>query len=583
MRKWLLTAAVSTLFGHAYAQSTPAEFAVTTSGSESAETLLLSEREVEPVSLKAFGAKCDGRTDDTAAITKAASSGRALLVPRGVCVYSSGMVLPRKGAATLIGYGPMLSTLKYTGQGAAISFDTSVVNIVRAPLFRDFQIDASRSTATHGLHLSNKSDGNGLSWGEVRNIYAVGSKQPGSFGVRADGVVYTTFTNIVARAWDTGFHFGVTGRPSSNNTIHRSVAMDYLSAGFHVAASTHGLKFLDTSVEGSGRYGYDIECFTKGSAPDSHMFIGIGGEDAPTGAYFRASHCRRLTMLGTNFGTNKTGHGIELVNTRASTFSALRLGNFTGPGKYAITADEESTNNEITGYIRDARNANAIRLPPSGNRWQFDFAANAAMPYTYGSGPAQKIYTRSGGAVDPMNTGLYLADASAGDIALALGAVTALNGGVVLEVKKKRGNTNRVTIEPASRQTIDNNASLTLLYDDEVVVMRADAERNNWQVLSHYVPNPYAAIASARFLTIPLHARVVAVTGRQDIGGIAPTGWKGKVVTLVFDSSLTVTSGSNLRLVGNFSAVASATLTLVCDGTTWYEVSRSVNGPTQSK
>jgi hypothetical protein len=51
----------------------------------------------------------------------------------------------------------------------------------------------------------------------------------------------------------------------------------------------------------------------------------------------------------------------------------------------------------------------------------------------------------------------------------------------------------------------------------------------------------------------------------------------GANVTLVFADALTVTDGSNLRLNGNFTTSADDTLTLVCDGTNWYEVARSAN------
>lgn len=45
----------------------------------------------------------------------------------------------------------------------------------------------------------------------------------------------------------------------------------------------------------------------------------------------------------------------------------------------------------------------------------------------------------------------------------------------------------------------------------------------------------------------------------------------------LFESSLTVTDGNNLKLNGNFSATADDTLTLARVGSNWYEVGRSVN------
>lgn len=52
---------------------------------------------------------------------------------------------------------------------------------------------------------------------------------------------------------------------------------------------------------------------------------------------------------------------------------------------------------------------------------------------------------------------------------------------------------------------------------------------------------------------------------------------EGRVITLLFTETLTVTDGGNLRLAGNLNAVANTTLTLRSFNNTWVEVSRSVN------
>jgi hypothetical protein len=58
-------------------------------------------------------------------------------------------------------------------------------------------------------------------------------------------------------------------------------------------------------------------------------------------------------------------------------------------------------------------------------------------------------------------------------------------------------------------------------------------------------------------------------------------GWMGREVTLIFNGSLTVFSGTsapqNMRLSGgaNFSASANSSLTLKHDGVQWYEIGRS--------
>ena len=86
----------------------------------------------------------------------------------------------------------------------------------------------------------------------------------------------------------------------------------------------------------------------------------------------------------------------------------------------------------------------------------------------------------------------------------------------------------------------------------------------------------YGTVASAAALTLPSGATVVQVTGTTSITSItAQTA--GRRVTLIFTGILTVTDGSNLKLATNFVTTADDTITLVSDGTNWYEEARSVN------
>lgn len=86
-----------------------------------------------------------------------------------------------------------------------------------------------------------------------------------------------------------------------------------------------------------------------------------------------------------------------------------------------------------------------------------------------------------------------------------------------------------------------------------------------------------AAVASAAALPLPT-GNVFHVTGTTGITSITSTNFQSGVqITLIFDAALTVTDGGNLRLAGNFVTTADDTLTLVFDGTNWYEIARSVN------
>jgi hypothetical protein len=86
-----------------------------------------------------------------------------------------------------------------------------------------------------------------------------------------------------------------------------------------------------------------------------------------------------------------------------------------------------------------------------------------------------------------------------------------------------------------------------------------------------------AAVASAAALPVPT-GRVFHVTGTTNVTSITSTNFAaGAVITLIFDDVLTFTDGNNLVLAGNFVTTTSDVITLVYDGTNWYETSRSVN------
>jgi hypothetical protein len=57
-------------------------------------------------------------------------------------------------------------------------------------------------------------------------------------------------------------------------------------------------------------------------------------------------------------------------------------------------------------------------------------------------------------------------------------------------------------------------------------------------------------------------------------------GWGGQTVVLRFAGAVRlIGTGFNVKLAGgaDFFATADDTITLTCDGSTWYEIARSVN------
>lgn len=89
----------------------------------------------------------------------------------------------------------------------------------------------------------------------------------------------------------------------------------------------------------------------------------------------------------------------------------------------------------------------------------------------------------------------------------------------------------------------------------------------------------FSTVASAGTLTLPTVGEMFSVTGSTTVTTITAS-WAGRRVVLVWAASATfdVTDGSNLKLATSLTtAVADSTLDLICDGTNWYELGRSVN------
>jgi len=88
--------------------------------------------------------------------------------------------------------------------------------------------------------------------------------------------------------------------------------------------------------------------------------------------------------------------------------------------------------------------------------------------------------------------------------------------------------------------------------------------------------NGVPTIASATTTTLAEYGEVFIISGTTAITSVTAS-WGQRRVTLIFSGALTFTDGSNLKLNGNFVTTADDTISLVCDGTNWYETSRSAN------
>jgi len=110
-------------------------------------------------------------------------------------------------------------------------------------------------------------------------------------------------------------------------------------------------------------------------------------------------------------------------------------------------------------------------------------------------------------------------------------------------------------------------------------ILRAAGAGTNVQI-GPWVTDRSRAIEATGGGGIPvvLSQNVFSVGGSNNIGLIdAQYCVAGRTIHLIFSASLSVFDSNNLKINGTFSATADDCLTLVCDGTNWYEVARSAN------
>lgn len=93
-----------------------------------------------------------------------------------------------------------------------------------------------------------------------------------------------------------------------------------------------------------------------------------------------------------------------------------------------------------------------------------------------------------------------------------------------------------------------------------------------------WVAKPSANVASAATTALPV-GNLFHITGSTNITTLntCDSSYNGRTATLIFNGALTFTDGNNLKLSGNFGTAADSTITLVCDGSNWYEMARSAN------
>jgi len=136
-------------------------------------------------------------------------------------------------------------------------------------------------------------------------------------------------------------------------------------------------------------------------------------------------------------------------------------------------------------------------------------------------------------------------------------------------INKQQIRNNRVDGNPST------GAYVFTLWDNGFVVENNTAPDATTKMSGRSV----TTIASAATLTLPAWQDTFQVTGTTNISAMTVhQNYHGRKVWLRFAGVLTMSSGTGLVMKSSLTTAAGTTLELMCDGTSWYEVSRGAVG-----
>lgn len=136
-------------------------------------------------------------------------------------------------------------------------------------------------------------------------------------------------------------------------------------------------------------------------------------------------------------------------------------------------------------------------------------------------------------------------------------------------------NLTTIVDDTVSGVTVGNAQGRFVRYYHSPIAPATDLDKS--QVVGLQQQRKGAALVAAAALT-PGEGNYFVVSGNTGITSItAAARDNGRIIVLHFSGTPTITDGSNLIMAGNLVASADDTLTLVCDGTNWIEIARSVN------
>ncbi len=483
--------------------------------------------------VKSYGAKGDGSTDDTAAIAATINAvktagGGVVFLPKGIYLISASLDISGVNYLTIEGVGIDASIIRINSATANVFTSTTAS---RWRTFKNFSID-SAVTRTAGAHFN-------LAGAEYRAVFEK-IKLKDWF----DGIVLKAYE----QCWMT--KVSLTEPDGAGTALQVGIA----------ATSAQGANLNIT------------DCFFRGTDGTD----GVGG-----------------TAIGSI--------GIKILDADAVFMENTDIGGFV-TNDLLISPDTRAANHHFTQCFFDAtKNGACVSMGGAGVKQETTFTGcwfASAGQETGGSttapgieilnvGSYRKIQFNGGRVFNCKGIGVkYQAPGGAQFNGMfiqnnGLGAVAGSNYGMLIDSPL-----NALSAQVHDCMFGDNNgddiyvtANARLYTVQDCFIPGAFTNLGTSKRISGNTTDPLKnTLASADVITLPgMCGEFFIITGTTNITGITAS-WVGHRITLKFDGALTVVDASkNLQLAGNFVTAANSTITLVCDGATWFEVGRSAN------
>lgn len=540
-----------------------------------------------PLNVSDFGAVGDGSIDDTAAIQAALNAGTNVYFGGSSKSYRISDKLTVQSNTTIFGEKPTITQTKNLTQ--IFDIDTkdnvTVTGIKFVGVGTDFVNNDTNPYAT-AIYTNSGSSNICITDNEFNNFGYAGIRLKGAVGAQIinntfDGPGSPTLTPVTSGACygvltDTGCEKIVI----SGNTIKKYAQGLRVEGAKDIAISSNVISNI------VGQHGMYIGSQIERVSVTGNVILAVDLIGIKVQAQNGGNPNKDITIVG-NAVSSCGGDGISITHGAGSTPQAVKNSN--------VTISDNSIS-DITAYGIIVQNGDICTV--SGNTINVCGASgiiisatdylniannlilNAQLSGIRDQSPCNYLRVSenilrnvaiAGQAGDKF--GIFIQSASV--LEISSNVISDSSGGMFHGIYVAGGTQtsqsifNNQVYESSDKAIRFASASTTIgMFKNNILIGTTGASVNNPQIPS---------VASASSIAIPTAHDAVFITGTTNIDTISAEGHSGHIVALIFQGVLTVNDGSNLKLAGNFTTSADDCLTLVCNGTNWYEIARSAN------